>query len=259
MPTVQHAQKQLFLKIVYYGAGLCGKTSNLQYLHRVTRPEYRGKLLSVDTAEDRTLFFDLMPVELGSYKGYSVRLHLCTVPGQAAFDNTRRMILRGADGVVFVVDSQRQMLLENQRSMVSLRANLMRQNVSPAQMPIVVQYNKRDLADILSVGQLRRALAVSDEVPQLEASAAVGYGVSATLKTIISKALRSAEDPSLLPEGRSASIVPGVRPSMMPASAPPISARYFQPVTHEPFVFPRPALVPRFSAEDQAWPLQQVS
>jgi signal recognition particle receptor subunit beta len=247
MPTVQHAEKQLFLKVVYYGTGMCGKTTNLKYLHGVTRPEYRGKLLSVDTVEDRTLFFDLMPVELGSFKGYSVRLHLCTVPGQEAFHNTRRLILRGADGVVFVADSQ--------RSMVSLRVNLHRHGLDPTQLPMVVQYNKRDLPDIMGVAELRQALGIAPGIRQIEASASVGYGVSSTLKAIISQALEGVADPRALPEGRSASIIPGVRPSMMPQAAPPISGFQVQAAKRGQLIFPRPAAVPTFVEDEQTAPL----
>jgi signal recognition particle receptor subunit beta len=255
MPTVQHAEKQLFLKVVYYGTGMCGKTTNLKYLHGVTRPEYRGKLLSVDTVEDRTLFFDLMPVELGSFKGYSVRLHLCTVPGQEAFHNTRRLILRGADGVVFVADSQRDMLLANQRSMVSLRVNLHRHGLDPTQLPMVVQYNKRDLPDIIGVAELRQALGIAPGIRQIEASASVGYGVSSTLKAINSQALEGVADPRALPEGRSASIIPGVRPSMMPQAAPPISGFQVQAAKRGQLIFPRPAAVPTFVEDEQTAPL----
>jgi signal recognition particle receptor subunit beta len=224
-------------------------------LHGVTRPEYRGKLLSVDTVEDRTLFFDLMPVELGSFRGYSVRLHLCTVPGQEAFHNTRRLILRGADGVVFVADSQREMQLANQRSMVSLRVNLHRYGVDLTQMPMVVQYNKRDLPNIMGVPELRRALGIMPGIRQIEASASIGYGVSSTLKAIIGQALEAVADPRTLPEGRSASIIPGVRPSMLPQSAPPISGFQVQPAKRGQLIFPRPAAVPTFVEDETTAPL----
>src|SRR5690242_20011958 len=106
MPVVQHTVKELHLKLVYYGPGFGGKTTNLEYLHAQSKPEYRGKLLSLTTEAERTLFFDLLPVELGTYRDYTIRLHLCTVPGQIRFDATRRLVLRHADGVVFVADSQ---------------------------------------------------------------------------------------------------------------------------------------------------------
>ncbi|HTM44265.1 MAG TPA: GTPase domain-containing protein [Polyangiaceae bacterium] len=243
------------MKIVYYGTGMCGKTTNLQYLHAVTKPDYRGKLLSVDTAEDRTLFFDLMPMELGAFKGYSVRLHLCTVPGQAAFDNTRRMILRGVDGVVFVADSQRAVQLQNHRSMASLRSNLCRQGVDPEAIPLVVQYNKRDLPNGVAVEEMRQNLRIARDTVQVEACANLGVGVSSTLKTIIKGVLEAVGDPSQLPEGRSASIIPGVRASLMPQAAPAVAQMRSDPGSGA-VVIPKAPALPTF---EQTAPLAKVS
>jgi signal recognition particle receptor subunit beta len=124
MPTVSHSKKEVLLKLVYYGPGLGGKTTNLDYIHAHSKPEHRGKLLSLASESERTLFFDLLPVDLGKFKGYSIRLHLCTVPGQVAYDRTRKLVLRNVDGVVFVVDSQPAQLDANAESLANLAVNL---------------------------------------------------------------------------------------------------------------------------------------
>ena len=148
------AEKALFLKIVYYGPGLGGKTTNLELIHARTKPELRGKLISLATESERTLFFDLLPVELGKFKGYDIRLHLCTVPGQIAQEQTRRLVLRHVDGIVFVVDSQPSRLEENVESIRNLETNLMMQGDDPDRMPLVVQYNKRDLPTAVSIEEM---------------------------------------------------------------------------------------------------------
>ena len=136
MPVVQHAVREILLKIVYYGPGLGGKTTNLRHLHANTRVDLRGKLLSLDTETERTLFFDFMPVHLGQYKGYTIRLHLCTVPGQIAYDKTRRLVLRNVDGVVVVVDSQRAALDLNFDSIRNLEETLLLQGDDVNVLPL---------------------------------------------------------------------------------------------------------------------------
>ena len=205
MPTVQHARKEVFLKIVYYGPGLGGKTTNLQYIHARARPEHKGRLISMETNAERTLFFDLMPVELGKYRDYDIRLHLCTVPGQIAYDDTRRVILRAVDGVVFVVDSQPEAIEANVESIRNLEVNLRRQGTEPNRLPLVVQYNKRDLPNVLSVTDLRRWLNIPRGVPEIEACAKSGQGVTATLKRIIKSCLTLVGDPATATEGRTPS------------------------------------------------------
>ena len=204
------------MKIVYYGPGLGGKTTNLRHIHERSRPDLRGKLLSLNTESERTLFFDLLAVHLGTFKGYTVRLHLCTVPGQIAYDQTRRLVLRGVDGVVFVVDSQTGMLEHNFESIRNLEENLLSQGDDPDVLPMVIQYNKRDLDDVMPIDELRAELRVPDGVPELEAEAVNGVGVFETLKTIVKACLALVEDPSKLREGRSPSILPGKRASMYP-------------------------------------------
>ena len=216
MPSVSHRKREVLFKIVYYGPGLGGKTTNLEYIHAHSRPDHRGKLLSLNTAHERTLFFDLLPIDLGEFKGYQVRLHLCTVPGQIAYDRTRRLILRGVDGVVFVVDSQPAQLDANVESLENLAANLRWLGIEPNRTPVVVQYNKRDLHGVLDPVDLRAAIGIPKNVPQLEASARYGKGVFETLKRITRECLRVVGDPQQLKEGRSPSIIPGHRPSMYP-------------------------------------------
>jgi mutual gliding-motility protein MglA len=199
MPTINHEKQELLLKLVYYGCGFGGKTTNLEHIHRTSRPEQRGKLLSLKSATERTLFFDLLPVDLGQFKGYSIRLHLYTVPGQAAFDKQRRLILRGADGIVFVVDSQRESFFDNVASAENLDENLRLQGVDPKSLPLVVQLNKRDLPNAATVEQLRLALEIPNDVHVVEAVATRGTGVYATLKDIVCQCLKSIGDPRALP------------------------------------------------------------
>lgn len=207
------------MKVVYYGPGLGGKTTNLEWIHARSRPERRGKLLSLAAESERTLFFDLLPVELGEFKGYQVRLHLCTVPGQIAYDRTRQLVLRNVDGIVFVVDSQYPRFEENIESILNLADNLRRQGDDPDRMPLVVQYNKRDLPNIAAIEDLRAALRVPKGVPELEAVATQGIGVFETMKTILKICLSLVPDPATAREGRSPSIIPGQRASMFPNRA----------------------------------------
>ena len=177
------ATKELTAKIVYYGPGLGGKTTNLQLLHDRLDPHTVGKLITLSTQTDRTIYFDLLPVELGDIKGYKIRFQLATVPGQTAFNETRKVVLRGADGIVFVADSQWAMLPKNLESWQNLKDNLKANGVSFESIPIVVQYNKRDLADILSVDAMQEALGLSS-YPFVEAVASAGRGVTETFKLI---------------------------------------------------------------------------
>lgn len=214
MPLVNHASKELHLKVVYYGPGLGGKTTNLEFIHARSRPEHRGKLVSLMTEAERTLFFDLLPVDLGKFRGYTVRLHLCTVPGQIAHDSTRQLVLRHVDGVVFVVDSQEGREEQNVGSIRNLADNLELQGDDPDTIPLVVQYNKRDLPNALPIEELQLMLRVPEDVIQVEASALEGWGVFDTLKHITKVCLKVIGDPATLPEGRSPSILPGKRASM---------------------------------------------
>ena len=177
------ATRELTAKIVYYGPGLCGKTTNLKVLHDRLEPGTAGKLLNLQTQTDRTIYFDLLPVELGDIKGYKIRFQLATVPGQTAFNETRRVVLKGVDGVVFVADSQWTMLPKNLESWQNLKDNLKSNDISFEKIPIVIQYNKRDLADILAVDAMQEALGLSS-YPFVEAVASAGRGVTETFKLI---------------------------------------------------------------------------
>ena len=221
MPIFHHSIKQVHLKIVYYGPGLGGKTTNLKYLHAHTRPELRGKLLSLATETERTLFFDLLPLELGDFRGYSIRLHLCTVPGQIAYDKTRQLVLRHVDGVVFVVDSQDSLLDSNLESMSNLQSNLELLGEDETRLPLVVQYNKRDLPTAMPVDQLRALLNISEGVSEVEAVAREGLGVFDTMKKVVKQCLQLIGTPDQAPEGRIPSILPGARLSMIPGARPP--------------------------------------
>ena len=185
MALVNHTNREINAKIVYYGPGLCGKTTNIHLIyHRIT-PGMRGKLISLSTETDRTLFFDFLPVELGTVMNYKVRFHVYTVPGQVFYNATRKLVLKGADGVIFVADSQRAMLDANIESMVNLHDNFLEQGINLADFPMVIQYNKRDLPDILSMEELNAALNPRS-VPVYEAVATNGQGVLKTF-TAISK------------------------------------------------------------------------
>lgn len=183
MALINYAKREINAKIVYYGPGLCGKTTNIKYIHEKLRPDTRGKLLSLATETDRTLFFDFLPVDLGEIKGYQTRFHLYTVPGQVFYNATRKMVLKGADGIVFVADSQREMLQANQESLVNLRENLAAQGKNIDDIPMVIQYNKRDLPNAMAVEELDRALNPR-KLPIFSACAQDGSGVLPTLSSI---------------------------------------------------------------------------
>ncbi|MDB4984841.1 MAG: gliding motility protein MglA [Myxococcaceae bacterium] len=220
MPRIHHATREIQFKVVYYGPGLSGKTTNLEQIHQKSNPAHRGKLVSLTTESERTLFFDLLPIDLGSFRGYSVRLHLCTVPGQIALDETRRLVLRNVDGIVFVVDSQRERLDENLASLRNLEANLLLQGDDPSRMPLVVQYNKRDLPKAMTPAALRRELAIEARVRQVEACAVRGVGVFDTFKAITKGCMAVVGNPRDKPEGRSVSVLPGpANSSMFPLAA----------------------------------------
>jgi signal recognition particle receptor subunit beta len=170
-------------KVVYYGPGLCGKTTNLQQIHAKTAPSSRGEMLSLETETDRTLFFDLLPLEVGIVGGMKVRLQLYTVPGQVFYNATRKVVLTGADGIVFVADSQADAFGANVESLQNLRENLAELGTSLDETPLVLQYNKRDLQQIATVEALQKALNPGS-APYFEASARYGLGVFETLKGI---------------------------------------------------------------------------
>jgi len=188
MTFINYASREINCKIVYYGPGLCGKTTNLQYIFDSTSPQAKGKLISLATETDRTLFFDFMPLELGSVRGFKTRFHLYTVPGQVFYDASRKLILKGVDGVVFVADSQEERMDANIESMFNLQENLQSQGYDLMSLPYVLQLNKRDLPNILTVDDLTKELSRKGE-PVLEAVASTGIGVFDTLKAVAKQVL----------------------------------------------------------------------
>lgn len=193
MSFLNHMAREVNCKIVYYGPGLCGKTTNLQFIHDRTNPAARGKMISLATESERTLFFDFMPLELGKVGDFKVRMHLYTVPGQVFYGASRKLILRGVDGVVFVADSQLARLDANEESLEDLEANLAEYGFALETLPFVMQYNKRDLPSAASIEELRASLNPRS-VPELEASARTGMGVVETLKGISKLVLKRLRD-----------------------------------------------------------------
>jgi hypothetical protein len=181
MSYVNHMSKEINCKIVYYGPGLCGKTTNLNHIFARTRPESKGKMITLATETERTLFFDFLPIDLGSIGGFKIRFHLYTVPGQVFYDASRKLVLRGADGVIFVADSQPGRFEANIESVENLQQNLEANGQKLSEVPYVIQYNKRDLPEVSSIEELREALNPL-KVPEYEAAAATGQGVFETLK-----------------------------------------------------------------------------
>jgi len=178
---INYAAREINCKLVYYGPGLCGKTTNLQFIYTKVEPGTKGKLISLATETERTLFFDFLPLELGSIRGFKTRFHLYTVPGQVFYDASRKLILRGADGVIFVADSQIERMESNIESLENLEDNLAEQSMKLEAMPFILQYNKRDLPNAVPVEELQAALNPRN-VPWFEACAATGVGVFETLK-----------------------------------------------------------------------------
>ena len=188
MTFINYASREINCKIVYYGPGLCGKTTNLQYIFDSTAPQSRGKLISLATETDRTLFFDFMPLELGTVRGFKTRFHLYTVPGQVFYDASRKLILKGVDGVVFVADSQEERMDANIESLCNLEENLQSQGYDLMKLPYVLQLNKRDLNNIVPVEDLASELQRKGE-PVVEAVASTGQGVFDTLKAVAKQVL----------------------------------------------------------------------
>ena len=183
MSFINYASREINCKIVYYGPGLCGKTTNLQYVYQKTATEAKGKMISLATETERTLFFDFLPLSLGEIRGFKTRFHLYTVPGQVFYDASRKLILKGVDGVVFVADSQEERYDANIESLDNLRFNLQEQGYDLDKIPYIIQYNKRDLPNAMPVDELRKDLNLTG-VPDFEACAATGEGVFETLKAV---------------------------------------------------------------------------
>jgi mutual gliding-motility protein MglA len=185
---INYASREINCKIVYYGPGLGGKTTNLQYIYDSTAPQAKGKLISLATETDRTLFFDFLPLDLGTVRGFKTRFHLYTVPGQVFYDASRKLILKGVDGVVFVADSQRERMDANVESLFNLESNLKQHGYDLMKVPYVLQLNKRDLPNVVPVQDLAAELLRKDE-PVFEGVANRGVGVFDTLKAVAKQVL----------------------------------------------------------------------
>jgi mutual gliding-motility protein MglA len=182
MPYISYDKKEISFKIVYYGPGMSGKTTNLMYIHKSLADNLRGEMVSLDTEEERTLFFDFFPLDLGQISGYSVKFNLYTIPGQIYYEASRKLMLEGADGVVFVADSNPLRFDRNVTAYEMMLDNLESYHVDPKTFPIVLQYNKRDWPDAIETGTLEKAIRM--EIPALEAIATNGTGVMETIRTI---------------------------------------------------------------------------
>jgi hypothetical protein len=185
MTFINYASREINCKIVYYGPGLCGKTTNLQYIYDKSNPGAKGKLISLATETDRTLFFDFLPLDLGTVRGFKTRFHLYTVPGQVFYDASRKLILKGVDGVIFVADSQLERMDANAESIENLVDNLKSQGYDLGKIPYILQLNKRDLPNVASVDEMKKLLIRKNPPePVVEACAPKGIGVFETLKGV---------------------------------------------------------------------------
>ena len=183
MSFINYSSREINCKLVYYGPGLGGKTTNLQFIYARTSPEAKGKMISLATETERTLFFDFLPLSLGEIRGFKTRFHLYTVPGQVFYDASRKLILKGVDGVVFVADSQTERMEANIESLENLRSNLTEQGYNLDKLPFIIQYNKRDLPNAAPLDEMRQLLNPTN-IPEFEACATSGIGVFETLKAI---------------------------------------------------------------------------
>jgi signal recognition particle receptor subunit beta len=190
MAVIKYASREIVCKIVYYGPGRAGKTTNVKYLFSQIPAERKSDIISMATKQDRTLFFDFMPVELGAFKGFNTRLQIYTVPGQVIYDSTRKLVLRGADGVVFVADSLRNRLEDNVWSWENMVENLKENSINMNEVPIVMEYNKRDLNDIATMEELEYQLN-PDHYPSFPSIATTGEGIIEVFKTIGTEVLKS--------------------------------------------------------------------
>ena len=190
MSLVNYSTREITCKIVYYGPGRSGKTTNLQYIHTFVPDDKKGPMVSLATETDRTLFFDFLPLDLGSISGFKTRIQLYTVPGQVYYNATRKLVLRGADGVVFVADSQREQFNENVESLRNLHENLLDENINVRDFPMVLQYNKRDLPGVVPIAELDEELNYRN-VPSFPAATINGEGVFETLKGVSQLVLQS--------------------------------------------------------------------
>jgi signal recognition particle receptor subunit beta len=245
MVFFNYATMQMAAKVVYYGPGLCGKTTNLHHIYGRTAPGSRGEMVSLETETDRTLFFDLLPLDVGVIGGFKTRIQLYTVPGQVFYNTTRKLVLKGVDGIVFVADSQRAMKEANAESLGNLKANLAEIGIKLEEIPLVFQYNKRDLANILSLDELEDSLNPARLQESYEACAVLGQGVFETLKAISRLTLRSLKKRMLGEEKPAPGAKPAAASAVAPPPPPPVAAAPPPPA-------PAPAPAPRIVHEPTA-------
>lgn len=257
MASINFATREISCKIVYYGPGLSGKTTNLQVIHRKLPQDKRSDMVSLDTEQDRTLYFDFLPLDLGSIKGFKTKFQLYTVPGQVYYSLTRKQVLRGVDGVVFVADSQPNRMGENMESLHDLRENLKEQNIKLEDLPLVVQYNKRDLPEIMQLDEMQLKLNYL-AAPFFEATAHNGGGVVPTLKEIAKLVIEKFNrKPAAAPAPLSKPAAPPPSPSPTPPEA--VSAQPFAFKAPEPsskpfqFVPPTPAAADLTKPKADSW------
>ncbi len=224
MVAINYAFREISCKIVYYGPGLSGKTTNLQYIHQKVPGKTKGELISLATDADRTLYFDFLPINLGAIQGFATKFQLYTVPGQVYYNATRKLVLRGVDGLVFVADSQREKMDDNLESLHNLFENLEEYGYDKDDLPIVIQYNKRDLPDVLTVPELEAALNPNG-FPHFEAVAVNGGGVFDTLKHVIKMVLDKARKGSSLDTAGSKPAAKQTTPATTPATPEPAGAQ----------------------------------
>lgn len=243
MVVVSYSGREINAKLVYYGAGLCGKTTNLEAIYEAVPDTSRGKMVSMKTQSDRTLFFDLLPLDLGEIMGFKTRFLLYTVPGQVFYNATRKLVLKGADAIVFVADSEVGKMEENKESLANLRANLAEYNINLDSIPWVLQYNKRDLPNLYSIEELNAELNPSGRIPWYESVAREGKGVFETFRGIshllmekVTKDLRRAPGRTTTPAEPAAEAQ--APREQVRASAPPVAP--VQAIQHEAHSTPAP-------------------
>jgi signal recognition particle receptor subunit beta len=244
MVLVNKAINEVTVKLVYYGPGLCGKTTNLEKIYGNPKLENKGKMISMATETDRTLFFDFMPMELGTIGGQKVRVQLYTVPGQVFYDATRKLVLRGADGVVFVADSQQSMKESNLDSLENLKTNLRLNRIDPEKVALVFQYNKRDLPNVASVEEMTSYLKPGS-APVVEAAAINGTGVTATLRAAVARILDNLKnnvDTTLHEEPELAA--PDMSVKLSGAGTAPVTPKLSMKTSETPAPFANPAASP---------------
>jgi signal recognition particle receptor subunit beta len=256
MAVINYSKKEISAKIVYYGPSLCGKTTNIQSIYTSVKPEQKGKLVSLATEADRTLFFDFLPIEIANIRGFKTRLHFYTVPGQVYYNSTRRAVLTGVDGLVFVADSQRDKMEENIESLNNLEENLNYYGKSIKTIPMVIQYNKRDLPDVTPVVELDQILN-QHGYPSFEAVATTGEGVLETLTKITKMVLHHIEMGTSGKQQRSTSAMPE-KPLVSPsASQTPSTPWLYEPSPLKPVEVPQGVSSPRSHEPSPAKPVHE--